>query len=275
EEDNYLRQKLIEIKLIYSEFENLLSTRYRDADDELTLLSNKLDSTSMYDAAEIWIDGFSGFTPQEFEVISKLMQKADKLNITICTDVLVDEGSKDLSDVFSSAKNSYRKFINIAQNNSISVLAPIGLNGVKPPRFKQSDELLSLETNYYSYPYKSYLKPTTDIELFESVNIYSEIEECARDIIRQCRDNGLRYKDITVVTRNLAGYENLIEVIFEEYNIPCFIDSKTEIMNHPLVRLVLSMLDVFIENWSYETVFRYLKSGLTGIEETQIDIIEN
>jgi len=275
EEDNYLKQKLSEIKLIYSEFEKMLTTRYRDADDELTLLSSKLDATSMYDAAEIWIDGFSGFTPQEFEVISKLMQKADKLNITICTDVLEDEGSNDLSDVFSQAKNSYRKFINIAQNNSVSVLLPIGLNGVKPPRFKDSEEMISLEANYYSYPYKTYQKPTTDIELFESVNIYSEIEECARDIIRQCRDNGLRYKDITVVTRNLAGYENLIEVIFGEYDIPCFIDSKTEIMNHPLVRLVLSMLDVFIENWSYETVFRYLKSGLTGIEQTQIDIIEN
>ncbi|HEY5584936.1 MAG TPA: helicase-exonuclease AddAB subunit AddB [Ruminiclostridium sp.] len=275
EEDNYLRQKLSEIKLIYSEFEKMVDTRYRDADDELTLLSNKLDSTTMYDATEIWIDGFSGFTPQEFEVISKLMQKADKINIIICTDVLEDEGSNDISDVFSSAKNSYRKFINIAHNNFVPVMLPIGLNSVKPPRFIDCEEMISLEANYFSYPYKSYQKPTADIELFESVNIYSEIEECARDIISQCRDKGLRYKDITVVTRNLAGYENLIEAIFGEYGIPCFIDSKTEIMNHSLVRLVLSMLDVFIESWSYETVFRYLKSGLTGIEETQIDIIEN
>ncbi len=275
DEGNYLRQKLSEIKLIYSEFDNMLSTRYRDADDELTILANKLDSTTMYDSAEIWIDGFSGFTPQEFEVISKLMQKADKLNITICTDILEDEGVNDLSDVFSSAKNSYRKFINIAQNNNVPILSPIGLNSIKPPRFKDCEEMSSLEANYFSYPYKSYQKPTKDIELFESVNIYSEIEECARDIVRQCRDNSMRYKDITVVTRNLAGYENLIEVIFGEYNIPCFIDSKTEIMNHPLVRLVLSMLDVFIENWSYETVFRYLKSGLTGIVEAKIDIIEN
>lgn len=275
DEDNYLRQKLNEIKLIYTEFENMLSNRYRDADDELTLLSNKLDATAMYDAAEIWIDGFSGFTPQEFEVISKLMQKADKLNITICTDVLEDVGGNDLSDVFSSVKKVYRKFINIANNNFVQVLPPIGIIGSKPPRFKASEELMSLEANYFSYPYKTHQKPTNDIELFEAVNIYSEIEECARDIIRQCREKGLRYKDIAVVTRNLAGYETLIEVVFGEYGIPSFIDSKTEIMDHPLVRLVLSMLDIFIENWSYETVFRYLKSGLTGIDETKIDIIEN
>ncbi len=275
DEENYLKYKLNEIKLIYTEFENILSKSYRDADDELTVLAGKLDETHMYDAAEIWIDGFSGFTPQEYAVISKLMQKADKLYITICTDVLEDERGIDLSDVFSSAKKSYRKLIDIAGNSNTAVLSPIGLNGVKPPRFKDSEELRWLEDNYNSYSYKCYQKSTKDIELFESVNIYSEIEECARDIIMQCRDNGLRYKDITVVTRNLAGYENLIEVIFEQYEIPCFIDSKTEITNHPLVRLVLSMLDIFIENWSYETVFRYLKSGLTGIEDTRIDVIEN
>lgn len=275
-DDNiFLKNKISEIKILYSEFENMLSKRYRDADDELTILANKLDETHMYDDAEIWIDGFTGFTPQENEVISKLMKKVDKLYITVCTDVLEDERGYELSDVFSSAKKSYYKFINIAQNVDVSVLSPIGLNTTKPPRFKNSEELSFLEANYYSYPFKYYNKPTTDIELFESVNIYSEIEECAKDIIKQCRDNGLRYKDITVVTRNLEGYENLIGVIFNEYEIPCFIDSKTEIIDHPLVRLVLSMLDIFIENWSYETVFRYLKSGLTGIDQNRIDIIEN
>lgn len=275
EDGSYLKQKLIEIQLIYSEFENMLLKRYRDADDELMLLAEKLSETSMYDGAQIWIDGFSGFTPQEFEVIAKLMQKAEKINITICTDILEDEGTDDLSDVFSSSKRVYRKFMTIARNNSIPVFPPIALNSQTLPRFKDSAEIASLEANYFSYPYKAYKNSTVDIELFEALNIYSEIEECAKDIIRQCRDNGLRYKDIGVVTRNLSGYENLIEVIFGEYGIPCFMDSKTEILSHPLVRLVLSMLEIFIENWSYETVFRYLKSGLTGIENADIDMLEN
>lgn len=275
DEQNYLRQKLKEIKLIYTEFENIISIKYRDADDELTLLSKKLDSTDLYNEAEIWIDGFSGFTPQEFDVISKLMQKASRVYITLCTDVLEDIGQDASTDVFSSVKKAYNKFKNIAISNTVEIIAPIAMVNHKPPRFVNSEELMSLEANYFAYPYKPYPKATSDIELFQSVNVYTEIEECARDINRQCRDKGLRYKDITVVTRNLAGYENLIDVIFEQYKIPCFIDSKTEITNHPLVRMVLSMLDIFNENWSYETVFKYLKTGLTGIEENKIDIIEN
>ncbi len=272
--NSYLGEKLHEIKLIYSKFEEALNSRYRDADDELTLLSVKLDDTRMYDNAEIWIDGFSGFTPQEFEVISKLMTRADMVYITVCTDVLEDAAS-DLSDVFYSAKKAYKKFVSFAGTNMVEILPPVVCCGKVPPRFKDSVELAALEENYFTYPYGVYAKQTSDIELFEAVNIYTEIEECAADIIRQCRDNGLRYKDIAVVTRNLAGYQELMEVIFEEYGIPCFIDSKAEISDHPLIKLVLSMLEIFIENWSYESVFRYLKSGLLDFEKSRIDKLEN
>ncbi len=274
-DDNYLSHKLKEIKLIYSEFDNMLESRYRDTDDELTLLSSKLDCTEMYSKSEIWIDGFAGFTPQEVDVISRLIQQAESVYITMCTDILFDDRQSDSTDVFAAVKKSCKKFVSIAEACGVEILPPVGLNKANLPRFKDSTELQSLEANYFSYPYRAYQQPTTDIELFESVNIYAEIEECARDIIRQCRDNGMKFKDITVATRNLTGYENLIEVIFEQYNIPCFIDSKTEITNHPLVRMVLSMLEIFTENWSYEAVFRYLKSGLTGIDETKIDLLEN
>ncbi|AEY66286.1 helicase-exonuclease AddAB subunit AddB [Clostridium sp. BNL1100] len=274
-DDNYLLHKLKEIKLIYSEFDNMLESRYRDTDDELTLLASKLESTEMYNQSEIWIDGFAGFTPQEVDVISKLIQQAENVYITMCTDILFDEAQSDSTDVFAAVKKSCKKFVSIAESCGVNILPPMGLNTAKLPRFKDSRELQSLEANYFSYPYRVYQQPTTDIELFESVNIYTEIEECARDIIRQCRDNGMQFKDITVATRNLTGYEHLIEVIFDQYNIPCFIDSKTEITNHPLVRMVLSMLEIFTENWSYEAVFRYLKSGLTGIDDTKIDLLEN
>jgi len=58
----------------------------------------------------------------------------------------------------------------------------------------------------------------------------------------------MRYREIAVVTGNLDGYEKLIEAVFSEYGIPCFIDRKVDIVNHPLVRLIMSMLDIFIEN---------------------------
>jgi len=273
-EDNPLKEKLNELNSIYAEFEKTLSERYRDSDDDLTMASQKLGSTSLYDGAEIWIDGFAGFTPQEFKVIERLMQKAEKINITLCTDCLEGAASGS-TDVFSAVKAAYRKFVMLATEQDVKIEPSVHLEAEQLPRFRKSPELAHLEKWLNSYPYKTYKEKTNDLSLFASVNIFTEVEAAARDIIRLCRDCGLRYRDIAVVTRNLAEYEKLIEVIFAEYEIPCFLDRKVDISNHPLIRLIMSMLDIFIENWSYEAVFSYLKSGMTGIDQDSIDRLEN
>ena len=274
-EDSLLKDKLLELKAIYAAFEKTIAERYRDSDDDLTLASEKLSSSTLYDGAEIWIDGFAGFTPQEYRVIAKLMQKAGRVNISLCTDSLEGKGGPDGTDVFAAVKGAARKLVNYAGEFDIKVENEVVLGEEPLFRFKASPELAHLERNINAYPYKTYREKTRDIWLFSSVNIFLEIEAAARDIVRLCRDRGMRYRDTAVVVRNLAAYERPIEVIFAEYGIPCFIDRKIDITNNPLVRLILSMLDIFNENWSYEAVFRYLKTGLTGVERSSIDRLEN
>jgi len=274
DEDNPLKEKLNELNTIYEAFEKTLAERYRDSDDNLAMAVGKLGSTSLYDGAEIWIDGFAGFTPQEFKVIERLMLKAERVNISLCTDCL-DGGVSGGTDVFSAVKAAYRKFIQLATEQGVKIEPDVHLHNEPLPRFSKSPELAHLESWLNAYPYKAYREKTNDLSLFASVNIFTEIEAAARDIIRLCRDTGLRYRDIAVVTRNLAGYEKLIEVIFAEYGVPCFLDRKRDVLNHPLIRLIMSMLDIFNENWTYEAVFRYLKSGMTGIDQDSIDRLEN
>lgn len=273
EEDNPMKEKLMELTAIYDLFEKTIAERYRDPDDDLTLAAKKLGSIPLYDGAEIWIDGFTGFTPQEYQIIGQLMKKAQRVNISFCTDCL--DGDLNDTDIFSSIKTAYRKLVKMAKENGIHVEPSVVLNSKPLFRFSQSPELSHLEQYLYAYPYKTYNEKTKDISLFSSVNMFAEVEACARDIVRLCRDRGMRYREIAVVTGNLDGYEKLIEAVFSEYGIPCFIDRKVDIVNHPLVRLIMSMLDIFIENWSYEAVFRYLKTGLTGIDRESIDRLEN
>ncbi len=269
-----LKQKLGELNAVYAAFEKKLEERYRDSDDDLTLASEKLEATGLYNSAEIWIDGFTGFTPQEYMVAGKLLSKAARVTVSLCTDSLDDEGASG-TDIFSAVRRAYAKYIRIAGEYGIEVEPPVNLNREPLPRFKDSPELGHLERNLYSWPHRAFAGKTKDVSLFSSVNIFSEIEAAARDIVGLCRDTGMRYRDIAVVTRDLASCEKLIEVIFDEYGIPCFIDRKVDIANHPLVRMLLSMLDIFVENWSYEAVFRYLKTGLTNIERDDIDRLEN
>lgn len=269
-----LRLKLEEIQLVYSAFQETLLEKYRDAEDSLTVAARKLEETTLFDGAEIWIDGFSGFTPQEYSLVAGLMSKAARVNISLCTDCLEGEDIRE-EDLFAAVKASYAKLVELAEEKGIYVEKPVRLNSNTPVRFRSSPELAHLERNLYAFPYKSYQEETKDVSLFYSMNVFSEIQECAREILALCRDHGFRYREIAVVTGNLPAYESLIEVIFTEYGIPHFLDRKQELKNHPLVQLVLSMLDIFIENWSYEAVFRYLKTDLTGLERVEVDRLEN
>lgn len=277
EPDNLLKEKLKELSIIFAQFEMSIAQKYRDSDDDLTLAAEKIKDTDLYDGAEIWIDGFAGFTPQEYKMIAKLLLKAQRINISLGIDSLVSKGSSERTDVdvFSAVKAAYRRLVRISEELGIEIESPVHLNGQPLPRFKNSRELAHLEHNLYAYPYQSWREKTEDISIFSSLNIFTEIEAAARDIVTLCRDKGLRFRDIAVVTRDLKSYERLIEVIFAEYEIPYFVDKKVEIINHPLVRMILAMLSIFKDNWSYEAVFRYLKTGLTGIERERIDRIEN
>ncbi|HWR62418.1 MAG TPA: PD-(D/E)XK nuclease family protein, partial [Clostridia bacterium] len=118
-------------------------------------------------------------------------------------------------------------------------------------------------------------KYTGDVKLSSSANIHSEVEDAARDIIRLCRDEGYRCRDIAVVMRNTESYRSIVKSVFTRYGIPYFFDGKRNIDGHPLIVFILSALEIFTNSWSYEAVFRYAKTGLTGIEREDMDLLEN
>ncbi|HYE09231.1 MAG TPA: helicase-exonuclease AddAB subunit AddB, partial [Patescibacteria group bacterium] len=229
-----LSDKLHDIALIYEEFEGLLHSGYIDTDDDLTMLCNKLDHSSLFDRAEFYIDEFSGFTPQEYLVIEKLMRKSAGINVTLCTDCLVDFTDIDDINVFSPTQHAAARLMELAHSNDIHMEKPIRLDSKDSNKY--NPELLHLEQNLYCYSYKSFKEETKDISIFMASNIYSEIENAARDILRLCRDKNLNFSDISVVTGNLEGYQKLIQAVFSEYEIPCFIDNKRDVASHPLAQ---------------------------------------
>ncbi|WP_127836861.1 helicase-exonuclease AddAB subunit AddB [Clostridium prolinivorans] len=277
-DNEVLKDKIQDISLIFQKFEEYLHKNYIDTEDELMLLVEKLKETSIYDGAEIWIDEFSTFTPLQYNVIEQLFLKCKRVNITLTTDCLINGGNADNTDntdVFMPIKNTENKLVNIAAKNNIPYEKPICLDGETPFRFKESKEIAHLEKYFFKFPYNIYSENTKDVSIFRGLNMYSEIRNTASNIIRLVRDENLRFKDIAVVTRDLGNYEKLVEAIFTEYNIPYFIDKRRDINSNPLIILLNSVMEIFTKNWSYESVFRYLKTGLIDIEREEIDIIEN
>lgn len=271
EED--LKLKIKDLQLIYDTFNNKISEKYIDGDDDLTLLSKKLDSCDMYDGAEIWVDEFTTFTPQQMDILIKLMKKSKNVNITL-TIANENYGSGE-GDVFNVTKSTERRLIRAIEDNGIGFNGYVNLNQEESLRFKGKEELSHIERYYFSYPFKTYDNINERVRLYKANNNYDEIEFVAKDILRLVRDNGYRFKDIAIVCRNIDNYEKITSVILEQYGIPYYIDKKRDVLNNPIIVLITSVLDILNSNWSYEAVFKYLKSGLTGINNEYVDILEN
>lgn len=271
EEDRYLKTKLQDVSYIYGEFEKRIQNNFLDENDTLTILANQLPHTNIFENAIIYIDEFVGFTPQEYKVMLKLMQTAKQINITVCTDSLLKSDNKD-NDIFYTNKKTVSKIINLANNNGIEIENPVYLENCY--RFK-SKELRHLEENLYKTPYSKYTEEAKNINLFLSANSYTEIEHVAGKIIQMVRDEGKRYRDISIITKNIDNYASLVKAIFDKYDIPVFIDQKKDLSQNILIKYILATLDVFAKNWDFESVINYIKLGFCDITDEEIFKIEN
>ena len=270
-EDTYLESKLNDIYTVYSQFQEKIKNNYIDENDSLTILKEQLDSTNMFDNTEIYIDEFVGFTKQEYDIIEKLLEKAYKVTISITSDELYK--TKDASnDIFYTNKETISKILKIAKANNIKIEEPVKQEEIY--RFKNK-ELNHIEENLYNFPYKKFNEDVTNLKLFLANNQYSEVENIARTIVKLVRDEGYRYRDIAIITKNIDTYSNLCKAIFNEYKIPVYIDEKRDLSQNILVKYLISILDVFSKNWTYDSVINYIKSGFTNISQEDIYLLEN
>lgn len=272
--NDMLKDKLNDIFLVYSAFEKALHEKYIDSEDDLAILADKMDIYRGFDGAEVWVDGFSMFTPLQYRIIEKILRKAGRVTITLCLDY-GKRNSNDSKDAFSPIRRIRDRILKLADKNHVPLEKSIALYEDVPYKYRENPEILHIERNYYEFPYTKYDGDLKHINLFKAVNKYTEVEEAARDIVKLCREEGLRYSEISVVAKSVDSYENLVGAIFTEYGIPYFIDKKRDVNNNPIIILIISAIDILVKNWTYESVFRYLKTDLTGIETQHIDLIEN
>lgn len=279
-QESDLYNKIRELSIIYEAFNEEMNEGYIDGDDELTLLGKKLLENDIYTNSEVWIDEFSTFTPQQLEIIRLLARRCKRVNITLCMDNRDNSnGNQDITDVFNTIKNTENKILKIMKENNISYDKPINLNMINVNegcnRFKNAPELEHIEKYFFTYPFNSFNGKCENVKLYKANNIYDEIERVAKSITALIRSGKYRYKDISVVCRNIDDYEKITSVIFKDYEIPYFLDKKLELLNNPLIILITSAFEILFKDWSYESVFKYLKTGLTGIENNYIYVLEN
>lgn len=270
-QDAYLKTKLSDMILLYENFENKIVDNYIDDTDLLTMLAKNLDEVEFIKNSIIYIDEFAGFTHQEYEIIKGLIKYAKQVNITICVDNLNPAINPD-TDIYYSNKITLYKLIDLVNENNFKLEEPVFLKDQY--RFK-TKELKHLANNIYEIQSTKYEENVENIQLFLAKNPYSEIENIAKEIKKLVRDKKIRYKDISIITKNIDTYASLVRAIFKQYEIPVFIDEKRDLNQNIIIQYVLSILEILVRNFSSESVFSYIKLGFCEIDEDEIFKLEN
>ena len=259
QENQYLKTKLNDMLILYRELEDKIAEDLIDENDLLTVLSEKIEESHLFDNAIFYLDEFAGFTKQEYEVIRKLNKIGSELFVTVCTDDLRVIKSPE-SDIFYDNKQNVQTLCEIGD---IERENQICLSNTY--RFKNA-ELKHLEKNIFDIPYRVYQRENENIKLYMAENPYMEVEYVASEIVELVRNNNYRYRDVAIICNNLETYSSLCKVIFDEYDIPVFIDEKKDITQNVIIKFVLAIFDIYSKSWSYDAVFNYLKTGVPEIE---------
>lgn len=260
--------KLRDLGLICGAYQALTARTALDPRDRLTRAAEKLATCPWARDMDLWLDGFTDFTPQQGEVLAQLMAQAHQMTVTLTCDHLEeDEGG---TGIFSPARRTAAMLLRLAKERGISCEVE-NLSGDCSPKVSA---LNKMERELFG-PQGEPEPCEGAVELHRALTPRSEVEWVASRIRTLVREEGLRYRDIEVTARDFASYQPLIESVFPRYQVPVFASAMTDILEKPILTLVTAALETVAGGYRYDDVFRYLKTGLTDLPEEDRDLLEN
>lgn len=271
-----LYKKLNDLQLLFGAFRSAMGEDMIIAEELLASLCRVLPRSEIIKDSVIALDGFTGFTPAQYEVLGLLLRYAGKVMVTVTIDADADVyNEKRNQDMFALSRKTIGMLNRLAEEEHAGREEDILLSGECPPRFSGSEELAFLSGQILRYPCLTWKEEPEDIILTREKTPAEECRALARKISGLVREQHYRYRDIAVVCGDMEGYRPLLEQAMKEAKIPCFLDDKRNLLTNPLVEYMRAALEIIEEDFSYESVFRYLKCGFLSIEEDVLYEMEN
>ena len=260
-------EKLRDLGLIFGAYDALTARVAADPRDRLTRLAEGLAESGWARGIFVYVDGFTDFTPQQLQVLRQLWKQARE--VTVVLTCAPEE--EEQTGIFAPARRTIAQLSRAARADHMEVEIETfhGENNCK------AKELSYIEKYLFSETVQPWEGTAEGVRLFTAVTPRSEVEWTASEILRLVREEGLRFREIGVVARGFDAYAPLIEEVFGRYGIPVFLDSVTDVLQKPVFAVVTGALDVVAGGYERDDLFRYLKTGLTGLSRSDCDLLEN
>lgn len=275
-ESSRLYYKLADIRLLYRGFTDYLREKYITKEELLDVLSREVEKSERLKNSTVVLDGFTGFTPVQDRLLGELMRHCREVIVTVTMDrrenPYVYEHPYQL---FALSKQMVTSLLQIAKQNKIPVEESVELYEHVPWRFKEQEALAFLEKYLFRYGAGAYEKEQEQVKLHLAKNPREEAYAVAEQVRRMMREDGYRLRDIGVIVSDMDVYADRLKQAFIKYDIPFFMDHKRSILLNSFVEYIRSVLHMAEQSFSYESVFRFLRTNLAGFTYEEIDELEN
>lgn len=258
-----LKSKLQDIYAVYNGYEEFVKANgFEDQSSYLSYLPSVIESADILSGANVYVVGFSGFTAQLRNAVNALVKRTNNLTAILCEGdnelVFVNETAEFIKDL--AKRENYPLLYKRVESDYTPSGAMIVDNLFNPFSKSQKQDRGQIQAcdNVYYNP---------------ATNPISEVERVAQ-IIKQKVLCGARYKDICVAIPD-SSYNAHIENVFSALEIPFFIDERKKPEHHPLIKLVLSYIDVFRKNFERKSLLAFIKNPFFSNDKSLLDKMEN
>ena len=270
-----LAMKLRDLKTLYRGFQDYIRDHFITTEETLDVLRRSLVKSKILPDSVVVFDGFTGFTPIQNRLIQELMRVCEETIVAVTIGEEEDPYQMDGEQkLFHLSKKTVADLVKLAAEAEVTRGEDVFVKG-GPNRFTEAPALCYLEQNLFRYQYEPYTEKQCEIRMFEALSPREEVHQTALYIRKLIREEGLTYRDIAVVIGDLEGYASYVEAEFGQLEIPCFLDRTRGIVLNPMIEYIKSVLQLYIRDFSYDTVFHFLRSGMADISREEIDELEN
>lgn len=271
-----LCKKLEDMKIIFQAFYDYKEEKYITSEEILDVLCSNIFKSNWLKGATVVLDCYTGFTPIQKRLVEKIMVMSKNIYITVTFDssLKINSNYPDYH-LFHMSSVMLGQIEKMAENTCTKRLPDCIFAENK--RHEKNKTLRSLEKNIFRIKKEPFIdeEACSHINLSVCKNPVQEVEFAAGEINYLVRECGYRFRDIAVVSGDMAVYGTYIKYIFNKYNINCFVDKKIAVLNHPAVEFLRAALRIVLENFSYNSMMRFIRSDFSGIDLDEADELDN
>ena len=255
-----LKSKIEDVYAVYAAYEEYVNANgYDDQNSLLSYLPEVIEQAEDLKNADVYLVGFDSFTAQSRAAITSLLRTA-----------------RSVTAILTCGENPY-VYLNETALSFERLCKDAGVVLIKeksPYNLKGTQKTLA-DNLFNPSGLKENQKEDANVYLDVAANVFEETLNVAKTIKRAVIDEGLRYRDMTVIIPPDAAYKSEIQRSFNKLCIPYFIDEKKKPENHPLITLILSYADLFRYGMERKEVCDFCKNPLIADDKDVADKFEN